>query len=673
MSFSISPAVTVKEIDVSTVVSAVSETVAAIGGVFSWGPINDRTLISNGDELVSKFGKPTDSNFETFFTAANYLDYGAALYVSRAADANSFNSAVGNGTIANTQIKNITDFETQESTLNANAYYFAKYAGALGNSLKISVCDSANAYSSNLTTSNVTNYNVVFSFVTGSNVATLTVTDIATSNTTLSNTATDAVLAKLTVGDYLVAGNTSIGTQAVKISALGNTSSSANGISTATISLSNRYSLASNISMQSVKRYWEFYNSVNGAPGTSNYVSSKGGAGDELHIVITDEDGKITGTAGNVLEVFEGVSRATDALSDQGGSLYYKNVIKTGSAYVWAANDRAGSTSNTASQITAVNTLPYTASFTGGTDSLDESNITLLSLANAYNQFKSPEDVDVSIIIGGKAQGGAQGEGLANYIIDNILEVRKDCVGVFSPNRSAVVGNVLNPEEVAVTFRNLLPSTSYGILDSGYKYQYDVYNDKYRWVPLCGDTAGTLARTDNDRDPWWSPAGFNRGQIKNVTKLAWNPDKTKRDFIYKSNINPVVTFPGEGTVLYGDKTLQTKTSAFDRINVRRLFIVMEKAIATAAKYSLFEFNDEFTRASFKNMIEPYLRDIKGRRGIYDFKVVCDETVNTAEVIDNNAFVAYIYVKPAKSINNIVLTFVATRTGIDFDEIVGQVG
>jgi phage tail sheath protein FI len=285
--------------------------------------------------------------------------------------------------------------------------------------------------------------------------------------------------------------------------------------------------------------------------------------------------------------------------------------------------------------------------------------------------FRSTEDVNVALIIAGKARGGVHGEQLANYLIDNVAEYRKDCVVLVSPDINDTVNNAYNVTGDLVAFRNGLRSTSYAMLDSGHKYMYDRYNDIYRWVPLCGDVAGLIARTEEDRDAWWSPGGFNRGQIKNVVKLAYNPNKSHRDILYPAGINPVVTFPGQGTILYGDKTLLAKPSAFDRINVRRLFIVLEKAISTAAKYTLFEFNDEFTRALFRNMVEPYLRDVQGRRGIYDFRVVCDERNNTPEVIDRNEFVGDIFIKPARSINFITLRFVATRTGADFDEVIAN--
>jgi phage tail sheath protein FI len=272
----------------------------------------------------------------------------------------------------------------------------------------------------------------------------------------------------------------------------------------------------------------------------------------------------------------------------------------------------------------------------------------------------------------GKSRGGTNGEQIANYLVDNIAEVRKDCIVLASPEKADVVNNNnLDEASDTVTFRNSLRSSSYLVIDSGYKYQYDKYNDVFRYVPLNGDIAGLCVRTDATRDPWFSPAGFNRGQIKNLVKLAYNPDKADRDLLYKNGINPVATFPGQGTVLFGDKTALSKPSAFDRINVRRLFIVLEKAIATAAKFSLFEFNDEFTRAQFVSLVEPFLRDVQGRRGIYDYRVVCDNTNNTGEVVDRNEFVGDIYIKPAKSINFIQLNFVAVRTGVAFDEIVGK--
>ncbi len=350
---------------------------------------------------------------------------------------------------------------------------------------------------------------------------------------------------------------------------------------------------------------------------------------------------------------------------------YYKNVINEQSNWVWWANDRAGRLSNTATNFTAMaNTLPYDQAFRAGADGESESNVSISVELGGFAKFSSAEDLDVSLILTGRNANSAV---KANWVIDNVCEARKDCIALISPPKSAVVNNLGEITTDIVSFRNSITSTSYAVIDSGYKYMYDRYNDTYRYVPLNGDIAGLVVRTDTTRDPWYSPAGFNRGIIKNTVKLAYNPSKADRDILYKAGINPVVTFPGQGTLLYGDKTALAKPSAFDRINVRRLFITLEKAIATAAKYTLFEFNDTFTRAQFRNLVEPFLRDVQGRRGIYDYRVVCDETNNTAEVIDRNEFVGDIYIKPAKSINFIQLNFVAVRTGVEFSEIVGQFG
>jgi phage tail sheath protein FI len=305
-----------------------------------------------------------------------------------------------------------------------------------------------------------------------------------------------------------------------------------------------------------------------------------------------------------------------------------------------------------------------TVSLSGGSDDYALSDG---EKQNAFALLANSEQYDLSLVMAGKASPT-----VAEFIINDICETRLDCVAFISPQNistgDVIIGSTSSEVDQINAYRNELPSTSYAVMDSGYKYQYDRYNDKYRWVPLNGDVAGLCARTDFTNDPWFSPGGLNRGQIKNVVRLAVNPNKTQRDTLYKNGVNPVVTFPGEGTVLFGDKTLLAKPSAFDRINVRRLFIVMEKAIATAAKFQLFEFNDGFTRAQFKNLVEPFLRDVQGRRGITDFVVKCDESNNTGEVIDRNEFVADIFVKPNRSINFITLTFVAARSAINFTEI-----
>jgi Phage tail sheath protein subtilisin-like domain/Phage tail sheath C-terminal domain len=428
---------------------------------------------------------------------------------------------------------------------------------------------------------------------------------------------------------------------------------------------------------------WDYDEYFDNAPGTSEFVSNKNSANDEMHIVVVDRLGRFTGVAGTVIEKFPFVSKASDAVGVDGQSSYYKNVIFNNSQYIFAvdpvdfANTSVtwGTASYTSNNFASVTNQYITLSGGADGDAISANNIT-----NGWDIFKNRDTYDVSFLITGSASDVSLT--IPRYIIDNIIDGssastpiqgRRDSVVFISPRYQDVV-NQAGQEATNITnnfLATLDKSSSYAVVDSGWKYQYDKYNNIYRWVPLNADIAGTCAATDLAQDPWWSPAGFSRGKIKNVTKLAWNPNQAERDFIYPRGVNPVVSFQGEGVVLFGDKTLQSKPSAFDRINVRRLFIVLEKAISRAAQYSLFEFNDQFTRAQFVAIVEPYLRTIQGRRGIYDFKVVCDETNNTPDIIDRNGFVGDIYVKPARSINFIQLNFIAVRTGVEFNTVVGQ--
>ena len=413
---------------------------------------------------------------------------------------------------------------------------------------------------------------------------------------------------------------------------------------------------------------WTYKSYFSTAPGTSSQALSAGGLNDEMHIIVIDSNGLFTGSKGSVLETFSFVSKASDATDSLGNSNYYKNVLYNSSRYVYAVDP--------VSYATTVATWGLTSGTTFATLVGDQSfvltNGTSATIADsdyqkAYSLFTNPDEVDISLVFTGASSVATQ-----QYVIDNIASARKDCVAFISPPSSAVV-NAAGNEAAGIQSwtSSLARSNSYVVADSGWKYMFDKYNNIYRWIPLNGDVAGLCVYTDSVRDPWFSPAGFNRGNLKNVVRLAYNPSKTDRDSIYSLGVNPVVSLPGQGTILYGDKTLQTKPSAFDRINVRRLFIVLEKSIAKAAQYSLFEFNDEFSRAQFVSLVTPFLRDIQGRRGIYDFKVVCDTTNNTPQVIDSNQFIGDIYVKPARSVNFIQLNFVAVRTGVDFTEIVGK--
>ncbi|MEK9694738.1 MAG: phage tail sheath C-terminal domain-containing protein [Candidatus Poseidoniales archaeon] len=676
MAFLVSPGIQVREFDLTTVVPAVATTEGAIAGAFSWGPVEERVLISNEKDLVNKFGEPTESNFETFFTAASFLAYGNQLYVSRAVDSTAFNATANVGVVANTLVRNDDHYESLTFG-DTDLLYIAKYPGSRGNDLQISVCDSADAYSNNHTNSD-SDTSVALKITAGSNTANLDISNNVDGFGT-ANSEMVTIKGKLNVGDLLEVGNTTLGTQFLRIENIGDaTRIGSSNTYTATIRLSEKVALIQDITMDTVKRRWGFFNLFDAAPGTSDYVADRHSAGeaarDEMHVVVLDEDGGITGQKRTVLETFSNLSRASDGKTADGSTNYYKTVLNNQSEWVWWANDRSGAASATATNIAAsTNEDPLYLSFSQGAGEGDEGTISLGSLQTAADFFADPEKVDVSIMMQGKARGGTNGQAFANYLIDNVAEKRLDCVVTISPDRADVVGNRIDPTNDLTTFRNTLRASSYGIMDSGYKYMYDKYNDVFRYVPLNGDIAGLMVRTDNQREPWYSPAGFNRGEIKNVVKLAYNPDQAERDILYRSDINPVVKFRNQGNILFGDKTLLGKPSAFSRINVRRLFIVLEKAIATASKFTLFELNDEFTRAQFVSLVEPFLRTVQGRRGITDFRVVCDETNNTPEVIDRNEFVGDIYIKPARSINFIRLNFVAVRTGVAFEEVVGRFG
>ena len=630
MAFQLSPGVNVSEIDLTTVVPAVGTTQGAFSGAFQWGPIEKRILVDSEVKLVERFGKPDANTATSFFTAANFLAYGNNLRIVRAANTNSNNATTGGNGI---YIKHEEDYE--ENYLNGEGTFgdfAARYAGTLGNSLRISICPSANAFSGNLTS-----------------LASITSNASIVGNTTINLSSSGATL--IANNDFISVDG---GTTYIRVAQ----------ISTTVVTLATALTTAVSAGA-SVLRKWQYADNFDGAPGTSTFVADKGGSGDEMHIIVIDEDGQLTGSANTVLEKYAYLSKASDAKSDSGSSSYYPRVIFNKSKYIYWGDHTSGGTNwgNAALGTTYTNiNTPVSSSLAGGlyeTPGTDD-------LIRGYDFFKDAEIVDISLVL-----AGATSQTVATHLIGNIAEARKDCLVFLSPRRDDVVDQAGSERANITTFRNLLTSSSYAVIDSAWKYQYDKYNDVYRYIPMNGDTAGLCVRTDTERDPWFSPAGFNRGQIKNVIRLSFNPTKAERDELYKIGVNPVVTFPGEGTILFGDKTLLAKPSAFDRINVRRLFIVLEKAIAKAAKFSLFEFNDEFTRAQFVALVEPFLRDVRGRRGIYDYRVVCDETNNTGEVIDRNEFIGDIYIKPARSINFIQLNFVAVRTGVAFDEVVGK--
>ena len=697
MAFQLSPGVNISEIDLTNVTPAVATTEGAIAGVFRWGPTGQRILVTSEKELFARFGKPatyytdntlttTWTNHETWFSAANFLSYSDALFVTRTADA------------------------TAAAATSTN--FDALYKGKLGNSLTVTHCVSGNfdavartqtltlnpsstaGVATGFTTSaGITAYAGVGDRVTLSNNTQLVISAISTVSDAAAGSAVTfdgsdglvAVLATDTIvksahglttgqavqysrgagtaiegldegGFYFVirtdAGNFKLATTlananagtAVDLVAVGaGTSHTVTPVTTwkSNLTFTSKYTGAS-IYASTFSTQWGDANLFDAGPSTNG-----------VHVVVRDADGAISGVVGTVLERWENLSTSPTATKYDGSTNFIVDVLEQNSSWI--------AVSNAKSVLIAATTFSSGATLTSGSDGLDEVGITVSDLAAGYDLYVDSSEVDISFVIQGKAKGTT----LANYIIDNICEVRRDCVAFISPELSdTTVDNIIN-------FTGTLSSSTFAVVDSGYKYQYDKYADVYRWIPLNADVAGLCARTDDVRDPWFSPAGYNRGNIKNVVKLLVNPSKAQRDLLYKNSINPVVTQPGQGTVLFGDKTFTSTVSAFDRINVRRLFIVLEKTIGTAAKSTLFEFNDDFTRAQFTNLVEPFLRDVQGRRGIYDFKVVCDETNNTAQVIDSNQFVGDIYIKPARSINFIQLNFVAVRSGVEFSEIVGQ--
>ena len=663
MAFQVSPGVLVKEIDLTNVVPAVATSIGAIAAGFSKGPVEQIIPIGSEQELVETFGKPNSNNFENWFTAANFLQYTNGLRVVRA-DTAAINAT---GNAAGLKIKNDNDYDSNYADGSGSVGDFAsKYPGTWGNALGVSVCSNATSYEQTFTGSAGT-----LGVSTGTPAAGDTTVGIDNGGGSAGdgggafNVGDIVHFAETDGSQYEV---TAIATDNLTIRQLDNPNGG--GLKSALTAAT------------TVRRRWKFYDLFDAAPGTSTWASAIGSAADEMHVVVHDVTGAISGFDSDVggqrtlavLETYAFVSQASGAKTAQGGTNFYANKINTASRYVWWM-DHNGSLTNAGTDLASGATYASTQThagvlntlLTGGTDD----NPTIGELDLSYDLFSDVDTVDINLVLAGSCPASTDGVTHATMIMD-LCEARKDCVGFISPRRADVVGVSTGAAQVTNVkgFFDNLASSSYSVFDSGYKYMYDKYSDVYRFVPLNGDIAGLSANTDNVADPWFSPAGYNRGQIRGAVKLAFNPTKAQRDILYPARVNPVCTFPGQGTVLFGDKTALSRPSAFDRINVRRLFIVLEKAIATAAKFQLFEFNDAFTQAQFKNLVEPFLRDVQGRRGITDFSVIADETNNTGEVIDRNEFVADIYIKPARSINFITLNFVAVRTGVAFSEVGG---
>ena len=696
MSFLVSPGVHVKEIDLTNVVPAVATSIGAIAGPFERGDVSSIVNISSEEELIKVFGKPNSNNFEWWFTASSFLQYSDTLKVVRAESG--ITNAVTSGTAV--LIRDTDHYNGSYSTGQGSVgEWAAKTAGTWGNSVGVSICATSTAYEETAPT-------------TTSAEEAIGQTDISVTDASQFGVG-DIVYFQESNGDQYEVTAKNATTNVITIKFLDDPAGA--GLQSTIASGTN------------IRRRWRFYDLFDAAPGTSQWATENGrGTSDEMHIVVYDTTGDISGfdvdanskrTMG-VLEVFANVSKNSLAKTTQGGNNYYADVMYRQSDYVfwmdhnssgehWGTNvDGASGTiilnGTDGSSTNAGDNVVLNQSDSGGTDQgdnitletgtqaystldtptinellggTDDYSVTAGELELAYDKFADTESQDINLVLAGPSGAVADtssGMDTHGTMIIDLCELRKDCVGFISPYRASVVNvssSVTQTSNVKTGF-DTLPSSSYVVFDSGYKYMYDKYNDVYRYVPLNGDTGGLCANTDRVADAWYSPAGYNRGNVRSAVKLAYNPTKSERDQLYRARVNPVVNFPGQGVVLFGDKTALTKPSAFDRINVRRLFLVLEKAIATASKFQLFEFNDEFTRAQFRNLVEPFLRDVQGRRGITDFRVIADATNNTGQVIDRNEFVADLYIKPARSINFITLNFIATRTGVAFSEVGG---
>ena len=699
MPFQVSPGVNVSEVDLTTTTPAAAVSVGALVGQFAKGPVGKIVTVSSETELAQVFGKPTDQNYRSFYTAANFLAYAGNLQVSRVAGSGTLSAVAGvstttSGTPTTETLTAVAGTE-EPDTGNGSTAVFTIDRLTTGSEVEV-YTGSDTSDSSALVDSST--YSVVDN--TGSGNATLTFTsgnEPASAFTikildkkvfTLSSTvsATDTVsISALSIGsDFTVNGQditfTSAPSSDVTVTITPQPSTSF-AYSPELVGTSDDVSFGSGQAGgaefvartpgphgNSLKVYMVDAGTFTDLSSTLQNEFSGSPSTGELHIVVCSSE---SGTD-KVVEKFSFLSKASDGKLEDGTNIYYVDYVNEYSDYIFVVNHTSEGTNwGTPAEGTTFASLSSSVyvPFSGGSEG---SVPTAGQAISAYSVFEDAETTDVALIMSGEWGDVTDGNTVQAHIIDTVAAGRRDAVALISARYADCASADAAGSVISYFTSTMTSNSNYAFVDSNYKYQYDKYNDKYRWVPLNGDIAGLMARTDSERDPWFSPAGFNRGVIKNVVKTAWTQTKANRDDLYRKALNPVVTFPGQGTVLYGDKTFVTKPSAFDRINVRRLFIVLEKTIATASKFTLFEMNDEFTRSQFVSLVEPFLREVKGRRGIFDFLVVCDSTNNTAQVVDSNEFVGDIFIKPARSINFIQLNFVATRTGTDFEEIVGSV-
>ena len=715
-----SPGIVVREVDLTSGrVNTSSDSVAAQVAPFAKGPVDSPAVIENENDLLNTFGQPysTDKHYEHWMVASSYLAYGGRMLISRADDAGLKNAFVG--TASSIKIKSDEHYNQlgyDENTIT-NVTVAAKNPGSWANGIKVAIIDAKADQILGITTTNlVVGYGVTQAVPTNTVLAGAgttsvldgyfkgIITEIGVGNISTKILNHVSAAGTVTVVDYQPSGVYTFGTT-------GNLTvrnSSSIGIATSAVSSPLDWFDQQAISLSNGSIPW---NTIADRPSTSDYAGSRSSRFDELHVVLIDDKGTITGNAGTILEKHISLSKAKDASYSIGSPSYWRKYLATNSSYIYGGSAPVGivttgfvgtgATSFTpstdigwdqnAQDIIFAGTGASTYTIASGTNYGGSTNLTTAGSLNSglddiisgYTLFENTENYKTNFILMGSANyaNKADAQALANKCIQ-VAETRQDSVAFISPYRQAflsdsTVGTVtVNNDDTitdnVISFYSPVTSTTYGVFDSGYKYMYDRFNDTFRYIPLNGDIAGTCARNDINQFPWFSPAGTSRGTILNAVKLAYNPGKVQRDKLYSNRINPVIFSPGAGIILFGDKTGYGKASAFDRINVRRLFIYLEEAISAAAKDQLFEFNDEITRTNFVNIVEPFLRDVQSKRGVFDYVVVCDETNNTAAVIDNNEFVADIYIKPARSINFIGLTFIATRTGVSFEEVIGTV-
>ena len=712
-----SPGIVVREVDLTIGrVDTATDKVGAIVAPFAKGPVNEPILVENEQDLLDNFGEPseTDKHFEHFMVAQSYLAYGGVMRVVRAGDVDLTNAYVGAANsirIDSTEDYNNKGYDTSTIT---GVTFAARNPGSWGNGLKVALIDSKADQTltigiSTLTVGvGVTQAVPAGTVVAGAGSTSLIdgyfkgiVTGVTGSSVDVKFVAHVSTAGIETAKDYQPGGVYQFNNSGVLSYEV---SSNAGGGSTTTVSTTVDWFDQQTIALSNSTIKW---NNISDRPGTSAFAASRSSRFDEVHVVVYDDEGKVTGNAGTVLEKHLNLSKAKDAEFSAGTPAYWRKYLYNNSTNIFGGSAPTGITTTNfgagnftfasdngwdqeAQGISFAGSGSVTSTLSGGKNyngmtgiqTAGAFSVTIGDLGTGYDLFENPEEVDVDFLLMGSSNyTKEESQALANKII-SVAELRKDAIAFVSPNRGSFLNDtaagsvtVYSNSQITdniVSYYAPVTSTTFGVFDSGYKYMYDRFNDTFRYVPMNGDTAGTCARNDINNFPWFSPAGTARGTILNAVKLAYNPNQTQRDTLYSNRINPIIFSPGAGIVLFGDKTGFGKASAFDRINVRRLFIYLENAIKAAARDQLFEFNDEITRTNFINIVEPFLRDVQSKRGIFDFRVICDETNNTAAIIDSNEFVADIFIKPSRSINFIGLTFVATRTGISFDEVIGSV-